>query len=90
MSSLKLQNVNSGARLHSHDVKYGSGSGQQVNKIEIVFFFKSEKSIFYYFKSVTAVRNADDHNSYWQILPKVNGKCDRGFVKKHLFYKLFH
>jgi hypothetical protein len=29
-SVLKLQNVNSGARLHSHDVKYGSGSGQQV------------------------------------------------------------
>lgn len=28
-SVIKLVNVNSGARLHSHDVKYGSGSGQQ-------------------------------------------------------------
>ncbi|KHJ93699.1 MIR domain protein [Oesophagostomum dentatum] len=26
---LKLMNVNDGSRLHSHDVKYGSGSGQQ-------------------------------------------------------------
>ncbi|KAH7645477.1 stromal cell-derived factor 2-like protein [Dermatophagoides farinae] len=28
-SVLKLMNVNSGIRLHSHDIKYGSGSGQQ-------------------------------------------------------------
>ncbi|CAL2029352.1 unnamed protein product [Caenorhabditis brenneri] len=28
-SVLKLMNVNDGSRLHSHDVKYGSGSGQQ-------------------------------------------------------------
>lgn len=28
-SLLKLMNSNSGVRLHSHDVKYGSGSGQQ-------------------------------------------------------------
>ncbi|XP_017491211.1 PREDICTED: stromal cell-derived factor 2-like [Rhagoletis zephyria] len=28
-SLLKLMNANSGVRLHSHDVKYGSGSGQQ-------------------------------------------------------------
>ncbi|KAK6018637.1 hypothetical protein OSTOST_15770, partial [Ostertagia ostertagi] len=28
-SVLKLSNVNEGSRLHSHDVKYGSGSGQQ-------------------------------------------------------------
>lgn len=26
---LKLQNKNSEIRLHSHDIKYGSGSGQQ-------------------------------------------------------------
>lgn len=26
---LKLSNANEGSRLHSHDVKYGSGSGQQ-------------------------------------------------------------
>ena len=30
-SSLKLVNVWKNVRLHSHDVKYGSGSGQQVN-----------------------------------------------------------
>nr|CDJ82786.1 MIR domain containing protein [Haemonchus contortus] len=28
-SVLKLSNANEGSRLHSHDVKYGSGSGQQ-------------------------------------------------------------
>lgn len=28
-SVIKLVNVNSGIRLHSHDIKYGSGSGQQ-------------------------------------------------------------
>jgi dolichyl-phosphate-mannose--protein O-mannosyl transferase len=54
---LKLQNVNTGSRLHSHDVKYGSGSGQQ---------------------SVTAVRNADDNNSYWQVKAKFAGQCKRG------------
>lgn len=55
-STIKLLNINSNARLHSHDVKYGSGSGQQ---------------------SITAVKNADDHNSYWQIRPKI------GFELKH-------
>ena len=29
-SVLKIANVDSSDRLHSHDVKYGSGSGQQV------------------------------------------------------------
>ncbi len=29
-STFKLLNQQSGDRLHSHDVKYGSGSGQQV------------------------------------------------------------
>ena len=29
-STFKLVNQKSGDRLHSHDVKYGSGSGQQV------------------------------------------------------------
>ncbi|PIO70880.1 hypothetical protein TELCIR_07233 [Teladorsagia circumcincta] len=28
-SVLKFSNANEGSRLHSHDVKYGSGSGQQ-------------------------------------------------------------
>src|SRR5699024_11190942 len=28
-SVLKLMNSNAGVRLHSHDIKYGSGSGQQ-------------------------------------------------------------
>lgn len=49
-SVIKLVNVNTNTRLHSHDVKYGSGSGQQ---------------------SVTAVKNADDHNSFWQILSPI-------------------
>ena len=29
-SVVKIANVESNDRLHSHDVKYGSGSGQQV------------------------------------------------------------
>jgi dolichyl-phosphate-mannose--protein O-mannosyl transferase len=29
-STFKLLNQQSGDRLHSHDIKYGSGSGQQV------------------------------------------------------------
>lgn len=28
-SVIKLRHVSSGTRLHSHEVKYGSGSGQQ-------------------------------------------------------------
>jgi len=31
-SVLKLVNVRSDVRLHSHDIKYGSGSGQQVGR----------------------------------------------------------
>lgn len=57
-SVVKLVNTNSNARLHSHDVKYGSGSGQQ---------------------SVTAVKSADDHNSYWQVMPAFGVKgIERG------------
>ena len=32
-SVLKLLNVRNNVRLHSHDVKYGSGSGQQVSEL---------------------------------------------------------
>ncbi|XP_013405901.1 stromal cell-derived factor 2-like isoform X2 [Lingula anatina] len=56
-SVLKLLNTRASVRLHSHDVKYGSGSGQQ---------------------SVTAVDSSDDHNSYWQVQPKMGGQCTRG------------
>jgi dolichyl-phosphate-mannose--protein O-mannosyl transferase len=31
-SALKLANSDNNVRLHSHDVKYGSGSGQQVRR----------------------------------------------------------
>ncbi len=59
-SVIKLVNSNSNARLHSHDVKYGSGSGQQ---------------------SVTAVKSADDHNSYWQVMPAFGVKgIERGYI----------
>ncbi len=40
-STFKLVNQQSGDRLHSHDVKYGSGSGQQV---KLIIHFK----YFYY------------------------------------------
>lgn len=34
------------------------------------------------FKSVTAVKNADDHNSYWQIKQKPNSSkiVERGLL----------
>ena len=38
-STFKLVNQQSGDRLHSHDVKYGSGSGQQVLFVEGVLSF---------------------------------------------------
>jgi len=34
-SSVKLANQEFNVRLHSHDVKYGSGSGQQVSRGEV-------------------------------------------------------
>ena len=35
-SVLKLWNTANGVRLHSHDVKYGSGSGQQVRALRSI------------------------------------------------------
>lgn len=35
-SVIKLLNVDYRTRLHSHDVKYGTGSGQQVRKSSIM------------------------------------------------------
>ena len=32
-SVLKLTNIEANVRLHSHEVKYGSGSGQQVSTV---------------------------------------------------------
>jgi dolichyl-phosphate-mannose--protein O-mannosyl transferase len=71
-STIKLLNMFSNTRLHSHDVKYGTGSGQQ---------------------SVTAVKNADDHNSYWQIKQKPNESkpAERGDrIKCGDVIRLFH
>jgi len=69
-SVVKLVNVNSNVRLHSHDVKYGSGSGQQ---------------------SITAVKNADDHNSAWQVLPVKIDQVERGEkVKCGAVIRLYH
>lgn len=36
-SVLKLASAESNIRLHSHDVKYGSGSGQQVHIMTLNF-----------------------------------------------------
>lgn len=72
-STVKFLNLNSNVRLHSHDVKYGTGSGQQ---------------------SVTAVKSADDHNSYWQIKQKPNTSgrpAERGEkIKCGDVIRLFH
>ena len=48
-SSLKILNTYNNVRLHSHDVKYGSGSGQQVTGM----------LYFYCFRSVKLVRNIE-------------------------------
>ncbi|XP_012632152.1 stromal cell-derived factor 2-like protein 1 isoform X1 [Microcebus murinus] len=63
-SVLKLFNTQHRVRLHSHDIKYGSGaqdgpggSGQQ---------------------SVTGVEASDDANSYWRIRGGSEGGCPRG------------
>ena len=37
-SILKLKNPRQNIRLHSHDVKYGSGSGQQVSETILNFW----------------------------------------------------
>jgi len=37
-STFKLLNQQSGDRLHSHDIKYGSGSGQQVCQYIFLFY----------------------------------------------------
>jgi len=38
---LKLVNTRSDVRLHSHDVKYGSGSGQQVSELNCTILLQS-------------------------------------------------
>jgi dolichyl-phosphate-mannose--protein O-mannosyl transferase len=53
-SVLKLQNVQEKVRLHSHDVKYGSGSGQQSvtgmpNSDDVNSHWQILGGIFFYF-----------------------------------------
>ena len=46
-SVVKLLNLRNNVRLHSHDVKYGSGSGQQVhqNKITYKLYLESTRRV---------------------------------------------
>lgn len=76
-STFKLVNQQSGDRLHSHDVKYGSGSGQQVN---IHLFLLCLKTFIFLLmiQSVTGTPNADDVNSYWQVRGDIRNDCERG------------
>lgn len=74
---LKLIHVDTSIRLHSHDVKYGSGSGQQVHPMQSCYVTKSLGIV--YTQSVTGVTNADDVNSYWVVKGKHGAEqCVRG------------
>ena len=96
-STVKFLNLNSNVRLHSHDVKYGTGSGQQVKNIFSLSNSWNLNSIHihYFIQSVTAVKSADDHNSYWQIKQKPNTSgrpAERGFtlLKRNAFKEYFN
>ena len=73
---LKLIHIDTNVRLHSHDVKYGSGSGQQVPSREHTVLHN------YWVlctQSVTGVTHADDVNSYWVVKGKhAAEQCSRG------------
>ena len=52
---MKLYNQRQGIRLHSHDVKYGDGSGQQVllhQNYTTLVVFKNNCARFQFFKSL--------------------------------------
>ena len=71
---LKLIHVDTSVRLHSHDVKYGSGSGQQVVSHTALQYYRVLCT-----QSVTGVANADDVNSYWVVKGKHGAEqCTRG------------
>lgn len=73
-SGIKLTHVSTGFKLHSHEVKYGSGSGQQVCSHSSFPILTDEKSI-------TAFPNADDPNSLFMIYEGFKHKpCSRGYI----------
>lgn len=83
-SVVKLLNVRHNVRLHSHDVRYGSG-----NRTSFPFpssFPASEPALTAVLapaagsgqQSVTGVSAADDGNSYWRVRARTAGVCERG------------
>jgi hypothetical protein len=74
---LKLLNTDYKVRLHSHDVKYGTGK-----KIKILYmgvftlnsFFSSGSGQ----QSVTGIELQEDVNSHWAIQAPTGKTCDRG------------
>ena len=73
---LKLIHIDTNIRLHSHDVKYGSGSGQQVSGCTTACCSQYVLGT----QSVTGVTSADDVNSYWVVKAQHKGQCIRGLV----------
>ena len=79
-SALKLQHVKTNVRLHSHEVNYGSGSGQQVGIPQALLVYWLVRFITFYHQSVTGISNSDDVNSYWLVGGKHGERCQRGLV----------
>ena len=83
-SALKLQHVKTNVRLHSHEVNYGSGSGQQVPQVLLVYCLYNINNmvrfITFYHQSVTGISHSDDVNSYWLVGGKHGERCQRGLV----------
>ena len=75
-SVVKMANSETNVRLHSHEVKYGSGSGQQVGRSTPSS--GSELKGVYVVQSVTGAKFVDDVNSYWVVKAGHKQTCDRG------------
>eukprot|EP01083_Nonionella_stella_P006844 19810_1 len=69
-SLVKLRNVKSQHHLHSHEIKWGSGSGQQ---------------------SVTAGKDDDDNNDFWEVHAKLGSQCAQATpIKCNGIFRLKH
>uniref|UniRef100_A0A803YK96 Stromal cell derived factor 2 like 1 n=1 Tax=Meleagris gallopavo TaxID=9103 RepID=A0A803YK96_MELGA len=82
-SVLKLLNTRHSVRLHSHEVKYGSGEICAVPAASVPFFslegaIPRSTGTGSGQQSVTGVEASDDANSYWRVRGKADGSCQRG------------
>ena len=77
-SVVKMANSDTNVRLHSHEVKYGSGSGQQVSDSTPVSSNSDDGVCVCALQSVTGAKFVDDVNSYWVVKAGHKESCDRG------------